>query len=397
MANEIKVVYVTTIDMTIRFLLFNQLLHLKDMGYSISAVCTSGPWVVEIEQAGIPVKTIGLTRRISPVQDLLALMELYFHFCKEKPAIVHTHTPKANLLGRLAARLAHVPVVIGTEHGFYFYGKIGWAYWFHATVARLGAWLSDVTFVINENDWELAQQKKISHPPRLVYLRGGVGVDLDRFNPRAVDGLAIRSQLDIHPATSVVGIVARLSYEKGLREFLDAAAEISSVMPQALFLVVGPEDGVTQKELETITDQLGIRNKVQFLGMRRDMPELYSAMDILVLPSYREGLGIVLAEAGAMGKPVVATNIRGCKEAVCDGQNGLLVPLGDVQALADAIIELLTDREKARRMGEEGRRMALERFDEQMVFEKVEAEYARLLREKGLPVPEPRPVMEAAL
>jgi len=120
-------------------------------------------------------------------------------------------------------------------------------------------------------------------------------------------------------------------------------------------------------------------------------------MDVFVLPSHREGFPCAPMEASAMKVPCVVTDIRGCRETVEHGRNGLLVPLGDVQALADAIIELLTDREKARRMREEARRMALERFDEQVVFEKVKAEYARLLREKGLPVPEPRPVMEAAL
>jgi len=247
-----------------------------------------------------------------------------------------------------------------------------------------------VTFVINKDDWELAQQEKIICSLRLVYLFGGVGVDLDRFNPRAVDSLAIRSQLGIHPAVSVIGIVARLSYEKGFREFFDAAAEISFVMPQVLFLVVGPEEGVTQKELETITDQLGVRNKVRFLGMRTDMPELYSAMDVVVLPTYREGLGVVLLEAGAMGKPVVTTDIRGCREAMRDGETGLLVPPRDAKALARAVIQLLQDPEKRRAMGEAGRRRVEALFDERQVFHQVESTYERLLEQKGFQHPSPQ-------
>jgi len=129
-----------------------------------------------------------------------------------------------------------------------------------------------------------------------------------------------------------------------------------------------------------------------FLGMRQDMPELYALMDVFVLPSHREGFprGSPM-EASAMKVPCIVTNIRGCREAVEHGRNGLLVPLGDVQVLADAIIELLKDHEKAQRMGEEGRRIALERFDERVVFEKVKSEYSRLLKRKGLPVPEPLP------
>jgi glycosyltransferase involved in cell wall biosynthesis len=375
--------------MTIRFLLLRQLLHLKAMGYSVSVACALGPWTAEIEQAGIPVKPIGLTRKINPMRDLLALIELYFHFRKERPTIVHTHTPKANLLGRFAARLASVPIVLGTEHGFYFYGKPAWSYRFHLAIARLGAFLSDVTLVINCDDFELAQREKIADHAKLVYLRGGVGINLDRFNPQLVDRLTVRNQLGISSTTRVVGIVARLTYEKGLKEFLQAASYITSTIPETCFLIVGPEDQLTRQQLEAMVEQLALSNRVLYLGTRTDMPEVYAAMDVIVVPSYREGLGVVLIEAGAMGKPVVASNIRGCREVVRDGQNGLLVPLGDVQALADATIELLTDQEKARRMGEEGRRMALERFDERLVFEQVEAEYARLLRERGLPVPQP--------
>jgi glycosyltransferase involved in cell wall biosynthesis len=119
------------------------------------------------------------------------------------------------------------------------------------------------------------------------------------------------------------------------------------------------------------------------------MPELYALMDVFVLPSHREGFPRVLMEASAMGVPCVATDIRGCREAVEHRKNGLLVSLGDVQSLADAIIEILTDREKAHRMGAEGQRIARERFDERLVFEKVLSEYARLLGERGLPIPEP--------
>jgi glycosyltransferase involved in cell wall biosynthesis len=120
-----------------------------------------------------------------------------------------------------------------------------------------------------------------------------------------------------------------------------------------------------------------------FTGFRQDT-ELYALMDVLALPSHREGIPRSLNEASAMGVPCVVTNIRGCREVVAHDRNGLSVPLGNIQALANAIVELLTNREKAQRMGQEGRRIALERFDEQLVFARVQEEYARLLRQKGL-------------
>jgi glycosyltransferase involved in cell wall biosynthesis len=124
-----------------------------------------------------------------------------------------------------------------------------------------------------------------------------------------------------------------------------------------------------------------------FAGVRRDMPELYALMDVFVLPSHREGFPRSVMEASAMGVPCVVTDIRGCREAVEHGRNGLLVPLGDVPALAEAIVRLITSPNEARRMSEEGRRIALERFDERRVFERIKEHYQRLLRENGVTLP----------
>jgi glycosyltransferase involved in cell wall biosynthesis len=151
------------------------------------------------------------------------------------------------------------------------------------------------------------------------------------------------------------------------------------------FLLVGPIDDQKADMLTPgMARQAGVEEMCVFTGLRNDMPEMYALMNVFVLPSHREGFPRSPMEASAMGVPCVVTNIRGCREAVEHGRNGLLVPLGDVQALAGTISELLTDREKALRMGQEGRRMAMERFDERAVHEKVKSEYGRLLAEKGL-------------
>ena len=196
-----------------------------------------------------------------------------------------------------------------------------------------------------------------------------------------------RAEVGLPVGAPVVGFVGRLVREKGLLELFAAAGFVREQVPDVRFLFIGPVDTHKLDALTPDTTQkYGIADICHFLGMRQDMPELYALMDVFVLPSHREGFPRSPMEASAMQVPCVVTDIRGCREAVDQGRNGLLVPLGDVQALADAIIELLTDREKAHCMGEEGRRMALERFDERRVFEKVKAEYARLLREKGLPM-----------
>ncbi len=177
---------------------------------------------------------------------------------------------------------------------------------------------------------------------------------------------------------------------------LIASQQVVQRLPSVRLLIAGAADAGKPDEVEPVVARdYGIEDDCLFLGWRpnRELPLLYALMDVLVLPSLFEGIPRAVMEASAMRVPVVATNVKGNREAVIHDRNGLLVPLGDVQALADAIVELLTDREKAQRMGREGHRMALKRFDEQLVFEKVEEEYARLLRQKGLPVPEPHPTV----
>jgi glycosyltransferase involved in cell wall biosynthesis len=152
-------------------------------------------------------------------------------------------------------------------------------------------------------------------------------------------------------------------------------------IPNAQFLIVGPYDDDKPDALRPeVAAQYGVAANCRFVGMRNDMPELYALMDVLVLPSYREGFPRAPMEASAMGVPTVVTDIRGCREAVVHEENGLLFPVGDTDALARSLIELLGDDERRARMGATGRKMAEDRFDEQKVFDRVLSEYERLLR-----------------
>lgn len=389
-----KVAHVTTVDMSIRFLLLNQLLFLKNKGYAVSAVCAAGTWIPEIEQAGIPVKAVSLTRKVvDPFQDLRALWQMTRYFRQNDLTIVHTHTPKGGFLGQLAAKLAGVPIIVNTLHGFYFHDHMRPALRrFYITLEKIAARCSDVILSQNSEDIQTAIREGICPPQKILYL--GNGIDIQRFNPDSLSTKDIackRGEVGLPVCAPVVGFVGRLVREKGLLELFAAARIVRERVPDVHFLFVGPVDTPKPDALTPDTArEYGIADICHFLGMRQDMPELYALMDVFVLPSHREGFPRTPMEASAMKVPCVVTNIRGCHEAVEHGRNGLLVPLGDVQALADAIIELLTDREEARRMGEEGRRMALERFDERLVFEKVKAEYARLLKEKGWPLPCPQ-------
>jgi glycosyltransferase involved in cell wall biosynthesis len=242
----------------------------------------------------------------------------------------------------------------------------------------------------NSEDIYTAIALGICTSDKIKYL--GNGIDVTRFDRARFDDEVLahkRLELGLPADSPVVGFVGRLVAEKGLLDLLRAAQTIRERLPEVRFLFIGPLDDEKPDAFKPeMAREYGVADACIFTGIRQDMPELYAVMDVFVLPSHREGFPRSLMEASVMRVPCVATNIRGCREAVLPGRNGTLVPPHDVPALAYAIIELLSNRDKACRLGEEGRRLALERFDEKLVFDKVKAEYLRLLIVKGLPVPE---------
>ena len=388
--SKYKVAHVTTIDMGLRYLLLNQLRSIQQAGYQVVGISAPGPDVEALAAAGIRHIPVHMTRRFTPGEDLRSLWNLYRVIRRERPTIVHTHNPKPGLLGQLAARMAGVPIVVNTVHGFYFHEHMPpvWR-WFYITLEKVAARCSDLIFSQNSEDRETAVKEGICPREKIKHL--GNGIDVRRFDPATIlpkDISARRTEIGLPTTAPVVGFVGRLVAEKGILELLAAAGMVRDRIPGVHFLFLGSADTHRPDALAPdVALEYGIADASHFLGTRHDMPELYALMDVLVLPSHREGFPRAPMEASAMSVPCVVTDIRGCRETVEHGRNGLLVPVGDVQALADAIVDLLSDRTRAQHMGEEGRKIALERFDEQLVFQRVKAEYARLLQKKGLPVP----------
>lgn len=380
---EIEICQITTVDMSLRFLLWNHLKMMTNEGFSVKAVCAKGPWVKDIEGLGVAVKTVPFKRSISPFSDLIAFGKMVFYFQSDRPTIVHTHTPKAGLWGQLAAKAARVPIVVNTIHGFYFHDEMERKRRkFYIFCERIAARCSDLIFSQNREDMATAVREKICPLEKMTYL--GNGVDLERFKPRKSRGVSRnkREELGIPPDSVVIGMVGRLTYEKGYRELFLAAKEIVSKHQGAFFLVVGPSDNVEEREFRTLVEDLGISERVRFLGLRLDMPEMYGIMDIFVLPSHREGFPRSLIEASAMGLPVIATDIRGCREVVDDGKTGILIPSRDHRALARAVLDLLRHPDLAEKMGQAGRRRAESEFDERLIVKRQLEAYRKLVKRK---------------
>lgn len=388
--NPLKVAHVTTVPMSLRYLLLNQLRSIQAAGYEVTGISSPGADVSALEAADIRHIAVPFTRRFTPLADLRSLWRLYRVLRRETFTIVHAHNPKPGLLAQLAARMAGVPIVVRTLHGFYFHEQMHPAWHqFYVTMEKIAARCSDVILSQNAEDIRTAGNANICPPEKIKPL--GNGIDIQRFAPGQFseeERCNKRAQLQLPPQGRVVGFVGRLVEEKGIHEFLQAASAILEQIPDVYFLIIGPTDREKPDALTpAVAREYGVADVCTFTGMRQDMPELYALMDVFVLPSHREGFPRSPMEASAMRVPSVVTDIRGCREAVEHGRNGLLVPLGDVQALADAIVELLSDPVKAGRMGQAGREMAEERFDERLIFARVKREYVRLLRKKGLPVP----------
>jgi glycosyltransferase involved in cell wall biosynthesis len=375
-----SVVHLTTSDMAVRYLLLDQLRYLASHGYDVSAICSAGPHADAVRAAGIPMRSVRLTRRISPLDDAIAFVQIVRLLRRLRPDVVHTHTPKASLLGQWAARVAGVRHRVHTIHGLYFPGHMRpGRRWFYAWLERLQMMPAHIVLSQNSEDLATATREHLCDPRRLRYL--GNGIDLERFHPRNREGrAATRASIGVAPDRLLVGMVGRLVREKGYLELFEAAAAVRDALSDGVtFAVIG---GAEPGKADALTDEdVGrwkLGDSLRLLGHRDDLPALVGAMDVLVLPSHREGFPRVLMEAAATGLPTVATDIRGCREAVVDGVTGILVPLRDPSALAAALLRLLRDPSLRDRYGAAARRLAEERFDQRIVFERVAAAYIDL-------------------
>jgi glycosyltransferase involved in cell wall biosynthesis len=379
----VRVAHVATVDLTVRFLLLPQLRGLRGHGYDVTAISAPGPWVPEIEAEGIRfVPWTSATRAWDPRADVEAFGELLRIFRRNRFDVVHTHNPKPGVLGRIAARAAHVPCVVNTVHGYWATPQdraarripVVWA-------ERLAARFSDLELFQSAEDLEWARRARIA-PARRARLLGN-GTDLERFDPAAVDGRRVRDELGLARDAVVVGAMGRLVAEKGYRELFAAARIVREKHPEVRFLALGagdPEkvDGLDNAELREAASD------VVFAGWRSDVPAALAAMDVFALPSWREGMPRSAIEAAAMGKAMVLTNIRGCREVARGGREALLVPPRDPDGLAAAILALVDDDALRTRLGVAAREHVLQRFDERRVVDRLVESYERVLAPKGI-------------
>lgn len=349
----------------LEIMVINLLRGLDPARFRPSVCCfdSLGPLADELKGAKIPVTLL----QRKPGIDWRYILRLARFLNRSAVQILHLHNPTAFFYGTLAGKLARIPYIIYTEHGRdYSAGlKVRLAHRF------LAKRVDQIIVVAQSGKRYLCTQEGVAESKiRLIYN----GIDGRSFR-NGQDG-DLKEKLGLKPDQPVIGIVARLDPIKNHALLLQAMVQVIKEQPDAVLLIVG--DGPLRNQLHAMAAALGIQGKVQFLGTRTDIPALLKIIDVFVLCSLKEGLSLTLVEACAASKPIVATAVGGNPEVVEDGVNGWLVPSNDAQALAQAILSILGNRERAMQMGQKGYAVYREKFDIRAMVKSYQELYERL-------------------
>jgi glycosyltransferase involved in cell wall biosynthesis len=386
-SKTIKLLHITTVPDSLYFLT-NQVGYMKSREFEVQALSSPGELLDRFAaQENITVHAIEMPRRITPIQDIRAIVRLWQCIRQIQPQIVHAHTPKGGLLGTIAAFLARVPVRVYHIHGLPLMTAKGYKRLLLGWSEKLSCLLANQVFCVSHSIREVVVSQKLCPATKVkVLLRGSInGVDaVNRFNKANVSETnrqELCSQYGIPLDALVVGFVGRIVRDKGIAELVSAWKTLCKEFPKLHLLMVGefePQDPVSPE----VKHSLNHDSRIHMTGMTWNTPQLYAAMDVLVLPTYREGFPVVPLEAAAMQLPIVATRIPGCIDAVQDGVTGTLVPPRNAEALVEAIRAYLQNPELRVQHGQAGRDRVLRDFRQEAIWEALYQEYIRLLQEK---------------
>jgi glycosyltransferase involved in cell wall biosynthesis len=317
-----------------------------------------------------------LVRRISPLNDIRALYDLVRIIKNEKPDVAHTHTSKAGILGRLAAKIARVPIIVHTPHGHVFFGH------FDPVFSRIFLWAERFFALLTDRVVALTDRESRDYTDLNVYPEGKLvqihsGVDIEKFKQVPVGAVEKKRSMGLEQNGRVVGFIGWLLPIKGPMHLLKAMEGVWQDHADTNLVFIGKGDLDVDLRAEAL--KTGANGRVNFLGWRHDIDKIMPIFDIFVLPSLNEGMGRVLVEAMAAGKPIVASNVGGIPDLVAHDHNGLLVPPGDEKALAAAILQLINDPEKAKMMGQRGRERC-HQFSLDSMVDKIDQLYMELSR-----------------
>ena len=391
MNRKLNLLHITTVPLTLGFL-HGQVSYMKDHGFDVYAISSPGELLDEFgSREQITVSAVMMPRTITPLSDIAALGKLWSRLRIIRPHIVHSHTPKGGLLGMIAAYFAGIPIRIYNIHGMPYMTASGFRRRILKFTEKVSCLLAHQVLCVSHSIREVAISDSICPPDKIKVIGGGSinGIDSgNRFNPETLASSRsnIRREYGIPDNAIVIGFVGRIVRDKGIVELAEAWKTIADRNSNVYLMLIGPFEPQDQVPPETVAILEG-HDRIVLAGMCKDTAPYYAAMDIVVLPTYREGFPVVPMEAAAMGLPVVATKIPGCIDAIQDGVTGTLVPPQQSDALAEAIQRYLDDPELREKHGKAGRERVVRDFRQEDIWEAIYQEYMRLLKEKGLDIP----------
>ena len=339
---------------------------------------SEGSLIDEVRSLGVSLEILpSLLREVSPLQDAAALLTLRRLIRRGRFVIVHTHSSKAGILGRIAARFARVPVIVHTVHGWSFHEHMSARRRrFYVALERWSARFTDALIVVARPDIEKGLAEGIGRPEQYHLIRSAI--PLEAFDPAGVDGVAVRRELGLPLDAPVLGNVGRFSAQKNPLDWVAVAGRVAHAVPDCRFLLVG--DGPLRSDVERALAAANIADRTILTGLRRDVPRLLAAMDVFLLTSLWEGLPRVIPQAMAMGIPVVANRADGTVEAIHHGVTGFLCDPGSTDSMADSCSQLLLNPHLRQEMGGQGRKYAHQEFGLERMILDIEALYEHLLR-----------------
>jgi glycosyltransferase involved in cell wall biosynthesis len=366
-----KVCQLCAVDFTLYHFLLPLMRETARHGHEVVGVCADGPLVARVRESGLRVEPVPFQRSYSLSAHLRAYRRLRDFFKRETFDVVHVHTPVAALIGRFAAWRAGVPKIVYTAHGFYFHDQM--PKWKRAVFIALEWIAGRLTHVLFTQSAEDAETARRYHLCRTGDIRAiGNGSDPGKFKPAEASDparRALRERLGAGDEDVVILMVGRLVAEKGYPELIEAMRHVDAQLWVAGERLASDHASRVDHAIEAAGSDPVLRSRIRFLGYRDDIAALMAAADIFTLPSHREGMPRSIVEAMLSGLPVVATDIRGSREEVVDGETGLLAPVNDAAALAAALNRLVGDQVLRFRLGFAGSARALELYDEAKIIE----------------------------
>lgn len=369
-----------------RYLLSNLVHNLDKHRFQVEVICSTlrdrdfYTDIEKMEEAGIKVVIVEMKRKISLWSDFIAFFKLCFYIMEGRYDIVHTHSSKAGFLGRLASRLMGVRTVIHTPHCFCFEAqdmqRIEKRFYFY--IEKFAALFCNKIIAVSESQKQDIIKRGLVNPGKVITIENGI--DTYRFTDNGFDIEKKKQELGLDNGSIILGTVGVLNESKGHSYLIRAISEIINQGFDVKLIIAG--EGILRRELETLSDQLGLNGRIKLLGFREDIPQILSLMDIFVFPSLWEGMSLALLEAMASGLPVISTEVHGTIDLIQDNKRGLLVKRKDILGLVRAVKYLISNPNEAKRMGQEAKELVCKNYTLDRQISRIEGLYCNLISYK---------------